>query len=65
MDTGRTYNTEITRGGKTDFPLSALFTFRLFVGDVPDLDEFVHSSSGDTASDMGVDVECGGGAVVC
>jgi len=59
-----TYNTEVTGCGQTDFPLSAFFTFRLFVGDVPDLDEFVHSSSGDTASNVGVDVECGGGAVV-
>jgi hypothetical protein len=42
----------------------SLHVLSLLVHNVPDLHHLVHASRGDTASDVGVDVECCGGTVV-
>lgn len=59
-----THQSEIPRSGKTNLSFPTTFTFRLFIRDIPDLDQLVHSSCGYTSSNMGVDVECGCCAVV-
>ena len=56
----RTHHSEISRGDKADGALA----FRVVFGNVPDLDELVGATGGETALDMGVDVDGRGGAVV-
>ena len=56
----RTHHSEISGGDKADGALA----FRVVFGNVPDLDELVGATCGETALDMGVDVDRGGGAVV-
>ena len=60
-----THETKIPGGCKTDVSLPALFTLCLFIHDIPNLDQLVHSSCSDTSSNMWVNVESCGRAVVC
>jgi len=60
----KTHQAQISTRSQTDLPLSPLLPLCLFIRDIPNLDQFIHSSCRNTSSDVWIDVECGCCAIV-